>query len=59
MVGIAEHVGHTMTYKVLTVDTQKVIYHSNLCSASSSDPNLCVALLGGDTSPHSATPIVK
>ncbi len=42
MVGIAEHVGHTMTYKVLTIDTQKVIYHSNLCSTSSSDPNLHV-----------------
>ena len=30
MVGVAEHVGHAMTYKVLTVDTQKVIYCSNL-----------------------------
>ncbi len=30
MVGIAKHVGHVMTYKVLTVDTQKMIYHSSL-----------------------------
>jgi len=50
MVSIAKHVGHAMTYKVLTVDTQKVIYHSNHCSASSSDPNLCVDLLGGEAS---------
>jgi len=50
MVGIAEHVGHAMTYKILTVDTQKVIYHSNVHSAFSSDPNLHVALLGGETS---------
>jgi len=27
MVGIAENVGHAMTYKVITVDTQKIIYH--------------------------------
>ncbi len=59
MVGIAEHVGHAMTYKVLTVDTQKIIYHSNLCSASSSDPNLHVALLGGETSSPPAPPVVK
>jgi len=39
MVRIAENVGHAMTYKVLTLDTQKIIYHSNLCSASSDDPN--------------------
>jgi len=32
--GIAENVGHAMTYKVLTIDTQKIIYHSNLHSAS-------------------------
>jgi len=44
-------VGHETPYKVLTIDTQKIIYHSNLCSASSSDPNLQVDLLGGETSP--------
>ena len=57
--GIAEHVGHTMTYKVLTIDTQKIIYHSNLRSVSSSDPNLHVLLLGGETSSQSAPPVVK
>jgi len=45
MVGTAENVGHAMTYKVLTADTQKVIYCSNLHSASSDDPNQHVALL--------------
>jgi len=59
MVGIAEHVGHSMTYKVLTVDTQKVIYCSNLCSASSSDPNLRVDILGGETSSPAAPPVIK
>jgi hypothetical protein len=32
-VGIAEHVGHAMTFKVLTDDTQKIVYHSNIRSA--------------------------
>ena len=29
-VGIAEHVGHAMTFKILTDDTSKVIYRSNV-----------------------------
>jgi hypothetical protein len=36
-VGIAEHVGHAMTFKILTNDTRKIIYHSNIRSAL--DPN--------------------
>jgi len=32
-VGIAESVGDAMTYKVLTDDTKKVIYHSSVRSA--------------------------
>src|SRR5687768_1440718 len=32
-VGIAEHVGHPMTYKILMDDTQKVISRSNIRSA--------------------------
>jgi hypothetical protein len=40
-VGIAKHVGHRMTFKVLTDDTQKVMCHSNTHSAlSSTMPNL-------------------
>ena len=58
MVGIAENVGHAMTYKVLTADTQKIIYRSDLCSAYSVDPNQCVALLGGEPSSQSAPPAV-
>jgi hypothetical protein len=33
-VGIAEHVGHAMTFKVLTDDTRKIIYRPNIRSAS-------------------------
>ena len=32
-VGIAEHVGHAMTFKILTDDTRKIIYRSNIRSA--------------------------
>jgi len=32
-VGIAEHVGHAMTFKILTDDTRKVIYRSEVRSA--------------------------
>ena len=33
-VGIAEHVGHAMTWKILTDDTNKVLYRSNVCTAT-------------------------
>ena len=33
-VGIAEHVGHAMTYKILTDDTSKVIFRSNVRAAN-------------------------
>jgi hypothetical protein len=33
-VGIAEHIGHAMTFKVLSDDTRKIIYRSNIRSAS-------------------------
>ena len=49
-VGIAEHVGHAMTYKVLTDDTSKVLYQSNLRSAlDPSAPNLRLDLPDGET----------
>ena len=40
-VGIAENVGHAMTIKVLTDDTKKIIYRSNVRSAlDKRNPNL-------------------
>jgi hypothetical protein len=36
-VGIAEHVGHAMTFKILMDNTRKIIYCSNIRSAL--DPN--------------------
>jgi hypothetical protein len=36
-VGITEHVGHAMTFKILTHDTRKIIYCSNISSALDPD----------------------
>jgi hypothetical protein len=36
-VGVSENVGHFMTYKIMTGDTRRIIYHSNIRSAT--DPN--------------------
>ena len=47
-VGIAENVGHAMTYKILTSDTNKIICRSSVRPAAGSDPNLH-ALAGRDT----------
>jgi hypothetical protein len=48
-VGVAEHVGHTMTFKILTDDTKKIIYHLNICSAvDPSSWNLHIDLLNDD-----------
>jgi len=33
-VGVNEHVGSSMTFKILMEDTQEVIYHSDICSAA-------------------------
>ena len=55
-VGITENVGHAMTYKILTNDTKKVIYRSNVHSAlTKEDRNKCVYLLGGEE----VAPIIK
>ena len=39
-VGIAEHVGHAMTYKILTSDTKKVIFCSAVRPVTSEDRNI-------------------
>jgi len=50
-VGIAETVGDALTFKVLTEDTQKIIYHSAVCSAlNPTECNLHLSALGGENS---------
>ena len=48
-VGIVEHVGHAMTFKVLADNSQKVLYHSAICLAiKPGEQNLQVDPLGGE-----------
>jgi len=50
-VGIAEHVGHAMTFKVLADDLQKVLFHSAIRSTlTPGEQNLRVDPLGGEVS---------
>jgi hypothetical protein len=47
--GISDHCGHALTYKVFNPSTQKVIHCSLIRPADTSDPNLRVELLGGES----------
>ena len=40
IVGISEHCGHTLTWKVLTVDTKKILFRSQIRPCSDDDPNI-------------------
>ncbi|KAG7345437.1 hypothetical protein IV203_032968 [Nitzschia inconspicua] len=48
VVGISEHVGHALTWKVLDSTTNKVLHRSLLRPANETAPNLCLATLGGE-----------
>lgn len=51
MVGIAEHVGHAMTYKILNPETNKIIFRSEIRSANApNDPNKHLAPSDGEMS---------
>jgi hypothetical protein len=50
-VGISEHCGHALTYKVLTADTGHVIYCSLLRPVTTGDPNLCQHVCRGERHP--------
>jgi hypothetical protein len=48
IVGISEHCGHALTWKVLTLDTNVVIYRSLVRPFTSADCTLCAELIGGE-----------
>ena len=55
-VGVSEHVGHAMTWKILTDDTQKIIHRSNVRKIGGPmSRNVRAELLDGE----SPTPIIK
>jgi hypothetical protein len=48
-VGISEHVGHAMTFKILTADTKKIIHRSGVRTAlDNTAPNLRADLFDGE-----------
>ncbi len=52
IVGFAEHIRHSMTFKVLADDSQKVLFHSAIFSAiKPGEQNLQVDLLVGNHLP--------
>jgi hypothetical protein len=56
-VGIAEHVGHAMTFKILMDNTRKIIYRANIRSVLDPDSrNLCMEPLNDD---KVLAPIIK
>ena len=60
IVGISEHCGPTLTWKILTADTQKVIFRSQVRPCSGEDPNVRADLLGGEDDPPSpGDPVIK
>ena len=51
IVSTVQHVGHAMTYKVLTSDTNKIISRSKICTATSiTDPKQRLVPSDGETS---------
>ena len=65
IVGISEHVGNALTWKILTSDTKKVIYRSQVRPFTDQDPNLRAELFEGEddhdtpVSDSSPDPVIK
>jgi hypothetical protein len=58
IVGISDHCGHALTYKVLNPSTLKVIHRSLLRPANTLDPNLRAELLGGEKNEDVTNPVI-
>jgi hypothetical protein len=48
IVGISEHYGHALTWKILTTDTNVVIVNAIVRPFTTIDINLCAELVGGE-----------
>ena len=59
IVGISEHCGHALTWKILTVDSNSIIFRSLVRPFSPDDPNLRADMLGGEASDLQHAPIIK
>jgi hypothetical protein len=52
IVGISEHCGHALIYKVLSSESDVIIYHSLLRPATSDDANVRACMSGGESPTH-------
>ena len=59
IVGISEHCGHALTWKILDADTQSIIYRSLVRPYSADDPNFRAATSGGEEDGVIGDPIIK
>jgi hypothetical protein len=59
IVGISKHCGHALTYKILTSDTEHIIYHSLLRPVTPTDANLRAGMFEGEQGTHNGNPIIK
>ena len=58
IVGISDHCGHALTYKVLNPSTMKVINRSLIRPADPLDPNLRAESLGGESGEDAINPVI-
>jgi Reverse transcriptase (RNA-dependent DNA polymerase) len=58
IVGISEHVGNALTWKILTSDTKKLIFRSQVRPYDSEAPNYRADVSGGEDSPI-VDPVIK
>jgi hypothetical protein len=59
VVGISEHCGHALTYKILSSESDVIIYRSLLRPATSDDGNVRACMSGGETHTHIPTGPLK
>ena len=59
IVGISVRCGHVSTWKILTVDSNTIIFRSLVHPFSSEDPNLQAEMIGGEKSDQNLAPIIK
>ena len=52
VVGISEHCGHALTYKVLSSESDVIIYFSLLCLTTPDDANVHACMSGGESPTH-------
>lgn len=59
IVGISEHCGPAMTWKILTADTKKIIYRSQVRPATEMDPNKHLDILLEPEEQESSDSVIK